>query len=774
MNRKLSTLAFSRLKVAPPSGTIQFYDGFFPALTANTYNISVDHVVTPPTGDAPKYSLAQTFIVQAPEFTIDSSIIETVFPANGTSAILDQQLPYLVLTDPSLPWERSLVPGQDQPTPSNPTAWLALLIFAEGEIYLQPGSNNPVATSTVKNLLAADPNVLKPQLPDGWVSQDLLNSQCQSIKIPGTTFASVMPSLTDLPFLSHCRTVNTPNEDPALVSVLVANRLPVANTTVSPAAPLRYYAHLVSLEGFASYLGPNGQPIPDKPDGGLMDVQLVSLFNWTFISLPETGLSFEALIQGLIDSEKATPVLSLPVPADAKPPEVVAARLQEGYAPLTFVSGSGEQSYAWYRGPLSAVVPQPLPAVGEPKQAVRNANSADELMIYLAAQGLFDLSYAAAWNIGRELALADSNFALAVTRYRIAARSALNLLAQRSSMPHLAGQSPRQLLASDASKRRFSQLVGSGLGKEWNQALRQLRDSNRSVMHPHRAPRRIQRRATHPTEWLEREDVVRALGEYLDASTDPITAWLANLTNLSMLPFSYLVPDPRMLPVESIRFFYVDPAWIDALLAGALSIATHNSADIATLTALMSSLKRKIAEKRNASLRRKFAGSASTTSNDITISGVLIRSEIISSWPTLAIAATAGGSPVDIVRDDTLAPNVRLLLFKGIPDTINIAEPYQGLQFGVEDNGIAPRYVTSKGEIGAQIPGIPTVPPGGYSQFLSEYCRTSSGGVVQVASLAAALRTATDGGSDFGAGDFAIQIVRAPELQSFTSSTPGK
>ena len=43
----------------------------------------------------------------------------------------------------------------------------------------------------------------------------------------------------------------------------LANRLPVANTTTTPSTPRRYFAHLVSLEGFADYLGP--APVPRIP-----------------------------------------------------------------------------------------------------------------------------------------------------------------------------------------------------------------------------------------------------------------------------------------------------------------------------------------------------------------------------------------------------------------------------------------------------------------------------------------------------------------------------
>ena len=59
--------------------------------------------------------------------------------------------------------------------------------------------------------------------------------------------------------------------------------------------------------------------------------------------------------------------------------------------------------------------------------------------------------------------------------------------------------------------------------------------------------------------------------------------FLARLRLLHGVPFSYLVPDADLLPIESIRFFYIDRAWTDALVQGALSVGTISTADRAQL-----------------------------------------------------------------------------------------------------------------------------------------------------------------------------------------------
>ncbi|MDX6706491.1 MAG: hypothetical protein QOI48_2337 [Solirubrobacteraceae bacterium] len=722
----LPALAFARARSAPPPGSIQFYDGYFSALDAGKYTIGLNQKVAAPSGTQPQYGTTQVFEVVAPEFAIDPDVVHTAYPPAGATGVYDEQLPFVVLGDPSLPWERAITPGGGAPDSSDPTPWIALVIFADGEIALQQGSSNPVGTTTVSDLLAPDRNVLKPQIPTANVSAAVLASHCQTITIPGTVFNAVMPGKDDLRYLAHTRAVSHPDQGDLLLSVVLSNRLPVAE-----GAPLRYYAQLVSVEGFQDYLGPNAKPIPPKPSGGApQDVKLVSLSHWTFTSQPETGLSFRDLMAGLIASEQVTPALRLPAPPSVQIPPAAATRIQDGYAPLSFVTGTGEQSFAWYRGPFTPVVPQPLPQVGDPPVGVDEATSADSLMIYHAEQGLFDLSYAAAWNIGRQLALADAQFAQQMSRYRREARSALGRLAQRMAAPHLAGvDEPADLLEPDAARQRFVARVGDGLASRWTEAMGAARAGERPPPDAtHRVPRARRRAAVHPATVLEQPWAGDVLGDHLAQTADPVSAWLAKLSLLGSVPFSYLVADPRMLPAESIRFFYLDRGWIDALVAGATSIAVHSTADVALLGALRPRLHDAVAAHR-VSLGAPAGGTAMT--------GMLLRSALVSNWPALVVRATLGGAPLPIVRSDCPSPSVRLCLFDGVPDEVSLAEPYQGLVFGLEDGVVGPRNVTAPSVAGAQIANVTPVKP----TFRTPPAN-AAGGVLQVAPLAAALETA--------------------------------
>src|SRR5271170_7711130 len=67
------------------------------------------------------------------------------------------------------------------------------------------------------------------------------------------------------------------------------------------------------------------------------------------------------------------------------------------------------------------------------------------------------------------------------------------------------------------------------------------------------------------------------IGRILSAVNDQppprsVTQFLGRLNLLHGVPFAYLVADEKLLPAESLKFFSIDPEWINALLGGALSV----------------------------------------------------------------------------------------------------------------------------------------------------------------------------------------------------------
>jgi len=172
--------------------------------------------------------------------------------------------------------------------------------------------------------------------------------------------------------------------------------------------------------------------------------------------------------------------------------------------------------------------------------------------------------------------------------------------------------------------------------------------------------------------------------------------FLARLRLLHGVPFSYLVPDAELLPLESIRFFYVDRCWTDALVQGALSVGTISTADRAQLEAVYPyarddvDLAERTVRAPHGEERLDGPGGA--------ITGFLLRSRLVSGWPGLhvrayrrdvieddALTTEAESHPdrMKLLRVERLAPAVLLVLVDGVPAVIHIEEPRQGIQFGV-------------------------------------------------------------------------------------------
>ena len=430
-----------------PIGDIQFFDNYMPPLIDGTYKITVqqeiNEVVDPQHNTmlalAPPYVTEQYFQVQGPQFTLDASQVYSVYPPPNALADYRGTMPHIVLNSRTLPWERTL----DGMEPSaNNQPWLALLLFDEDEIITgSPAQSSGNSTKTqllplseVINLsLSGD--ILSPQITF-QVESPPATSTCLAIDVDPQVFLSIAPQLSELPLLAHCRAVNTGNKEilginaDGWFSVVISNRSANCSQAGSPPAGTRNIAHLVSLEGLQDYL-PGGTPIP----GNIQRVRLVSLASWVFICAT-TGLNFRQLMQNL-DSG------ILQLPADASPPtlltssppatadELVKAAFQSGYVPLNYTTQQGEQTVGWCRGPL---VPYPV-------ERVERApfSSADEAKIYDPNTGMFDLSYAIAWQLGRLLTLANKEFSVALLNWQQEANYLIDLIIEQQQQAQTYG-----------------------------------------------------------------------------------------------------------------------------------------------------------------------------------------------------------------------------------------------------------------------------------------------------------------------------------------------
>jgi hypothetical protein len=140
-------------------------------------------------------------------------------------------------------------------------------------------------------------------------------------------------------------------------------------------------------------------------------VRLFCLAQWKFECLE--GGDFQAIMETL-PQNGGVAVLGMP-PALAQAPggtptAAWTAALDTGHVPLENLTRDGDRTLAWYRGPLTPV------AVTRSSEGP--FHTADQARRLDPATGLENLGYAAAFEVGRLLALGDPRFALDLLRWR--------------------------------------------------------------------------------------------------------------------------------------------------------------------------------------------------------------------------------------------------------------------------------------------------------------------------------------------------------------------
>jgi hypothetical protein len=274
-----------------------------------------------------------------------------------------------------------------------------------------------------------------------------------------------------------------------------------------------------------------------------------------------------------------------------------------------------------------------------------------------------------------------------------------------------------------------------------------------------------------------------ATEDFGDGAVPPeLRQWLVRLRLLDGVPFAYLVADTDLLPEESIRWFYVDRRWTDALIQGALAVGTVNSDDRTQLTNRYPAVRAELdREERNL---RRAGGSDRYQGGTGPISGFLLRSRAVSGWPAMHVrafsiepaAADDARIPEDqpgrmrLLRLERLAPAVLLCLFDGVPKVVHLEEPRQGVQFGFDATGqddnltatLRPRNATTF----EYLPGPPIDVP---------FRSGGASGVVDIQRLERRLKTRVGSGAADGldSSEYALQLVRFPFRQVFgdTSDT---
>jgi len=426
---------------------MQLYDYCSPPLPSGVFTIKTHQQVvwTEKEVNEP-YDKLQQFFVDGPRFTLDPNYVYSIFPPANKQGQFEVYVPDIVLTKRTLPWERTI----DDKSPTNPPEpWMALLIFTVEEV-------EKVKNGTVGDVVApADAEIFGPQ---GLTTTEAERAvQCLYADIPRDIFSAVVPARAELKDLAHCREVDMADKElradiqEGWFSVVVANRFPTPGIVNN--------AFLVSLEGFSEYLY-GGSPVPSQ----YTTVRMAVMATWSFTALPEKGETFADLVQNLNVCSLHLQNKPAKVVTDAE--KLVANAFHDGYVAMTYHTRDGEKTAAWYRGPLT---PVKLDFV-----KLDPFFSAESGMIYDAKTGLFDLSYAVAWQIGRLLALSDSEFSVGLMKWRKEQKAAQNLKLEQGNtlnrMQGLFGDAAPQLEYND--KKVIANLIHTFLSMDFARLVR--------------------------------------------------------------------------------------------------------------------------------------------------------------------------------------------------------------------------------------------------------------------------------------------------------------
>jgi hypothetical protein len=596
------------------SQSITFHDNYQAPLTAGSYRLVLQQSVTLDGEEPRHYYRDQRVDILAPRYSIEADDIQAYFPPAGGIADYRNVLAHLVLGSRNLPWERTLSREKNEP-------WLALLVVAEkeiseGNVVFKRGTVADLAPQSddesLPNWSRPDPNgaVLLPK----FKRPEDANTPVGLLDLNLDLFRKLCPTRTELPLLAHIRHVDIDDKVPLEMvaagefSVLVANRFaPLGANTV----------YLISLEGWNYLLD---APSAAQPASR---VRLITLASWNFVNNPAGHDTFPGLMQHLKNNSS---VFGANLVVSSGSPYVDQA-LKRGYVPLDYKPLDSTPTFAWYRGPLAPV-----------KRELVTTNvfeDADAAMILDPDRGIMDVSYAAAWELGRLLAFSSPAFV-----------KGLRLFVQR-----------RQNATEFAAE------------------IEKFVESHRSSF---RQP--ISKNQPRPVK----EQI---------ALTEDLVEWIANLILLYPVPFHYLVPHQLLLPPESLRFFHLDDNWVNALVDGAFSIAVRSLDDPAAASRLelQSALSKIVYQYRLRLLGQQPEWNPKESYMDIPKSGFLLRSRMVSGWPgvevTAKTSATQDQTLPKILRFDQIAEGVLFCLARGTVDEVTFREPREGLTFGVASDG---------------------------------------------------------------------------------------
>lgn len=638
-------------------------DAHPPTLPAGTYEVAVRQVLD---GHGAGHRVHDTFSSRArfhvlgPRFALEPAWIATRFPAPHSSGDHADVLPHVALSRSTLPWERRAEIGGD---PTEPSPWLAVLLFTEAE--LAAGATLPAAAVHevhVAELLATTAGRAGSPAFAGLDPEPGTDGaeRVRVLDVPRGRLEPILPDGLGLHSFTHVR-----ERAVGQISGARSAALDAGNLTPEVRADLRAHGCPLGPQAeVVTQIDGREWTVTDRESGrtwfleansaaGLIDVGAEAQAMVVSGRATVPGQRYQAFLVSVEGRYRrvgaATTDLAFDWGAATGPGDQVRLVVLDSWA-FEVDSGAGRLEHAL----LGLAYDHPDPARPE---GIRN----------------FTLTVPTAGLSGPGVDALAAGYALLPHQLRNGGttrtwyRGPL-VPALGDPFPDPARYEPvvtsEQLLVVD----NLYHLLDCSHAAAWELG-RHLMLSNREVALDLVAWKRSVRRARHAGELQPGHHDWETMAA--PAMPSSVAGMVERAALLDGIPFNYLVPDPAMLPMESIKTFMVDRWWVYHLLDGMLGLDRPHDG--------------RLGDERQLWLEVEEAAYRHVGRDLLT--GVLIRSDVVAAWPDLHIELSrADGSALPPVRRVNLSDNVVLVLVEGPLGRVVVRPNPEALHHGITAN----------------------------------------------------------------------------------------
>lgn len=248
---------------------------------------------------------------------------------------------------------------------------------------------------------------------------------------------------------------------------------------------------------------------------------------------------------------------------------------------------------------------------------------------------------------------------------------------------------------------------------------------------------------------LLKGELTNEIAAYINSENpfpETMISWLAELVLLHHVPFNNLIADENLLPNESLRLFYLDKNWTNAMLDGALSIGIHSERDILLQQAMNDIIRTET--------NKKLANVDDSTVQLGTIAGLIIRSSIVSNYKGLEIAGFEhNDKPIKTLRIERLATNILFVLFDTVPTKVEIKSPSESRVLAIVNNEIPTRQLDN--EVGKFTEETVTLN--------DSHFRNTEKRVLNISALQQTIAQQF-GKNQLSSSEFGIQLMKSPKV----------